>query len=209
MDSLLHSTHPLILFVVVFLAILVFAWLLLARSPKQPGKRRANWMDSSESGFDVSEGRLYSTAAQCSTEPATSPQQADSAPAANTSVTGSSSDAVPDPFGIVSEVCSLSSPTRESVEESYQGRRVRWTLCLSAIAEREREGQGAAHVVRMYPSGRSPQSCGVYFEAKPEDYAVLQAAGQNAAFVVEGTIAKVEDRDIDLTDVRMISIAAA
>ena len=207
MDSLLHSTHPLILFVVVFLAVLVLVWLLLARSPKRPAKRRANWMDSSESGFDVSEARPYSTTAQCSTESATSSQQVDNAPAANTSITGSSSDAVLDPFAMVSEVCSYSSPIREGVAESYRGRRVRWTLCLFAISERE--GQGAAHVVRMYPSGRSPQSCGVYFEAKPEDYAVLQAAGQDAAFVIEGTIAKVEDRDIDLTDVQMIARAAA
>jgi hypothetical protein len=121
-------------------------------------------------------------------------------------VATSTSGEAPDPSGIVAEVCSLRSPAREDVEESYRGRRVRWTLSLSAISPTE--GQGATHTVRMYPSGRSPFSCGVYFSANEAECAVLQAAGKNDSFLIEGTIHKVEDRDIDLTDVRMMPKAA-
>ena len=186
MNSLLNGNHPIVLFVVVFLPVLL-AWRLLSRSPGKPAK----WLASpTESGPHVSQVALRQEGNPGST-----------------SAAASGGEYPPDPTGIVAEVCSLFSPVREEVEHSYRGRRVRWTLSLSAISERE--GQDATHTVRMYPSGRSPFSCGVYFSANAEECAVLQAARQNDAFVVEGIIDKVEDRDIDLIDVRMALPKAA
>ena len=193
MHSLLQSGQPIVLFVLVLVAVFLLTWQLLFHSRKKPAaKKTANWSDSAESGSNFSEASQYSMAEQANPDAA--------------SVVASSSDEPADPSGIVAEVCSLQSPVRENVEESYRGRRVRWTLSLSAISETK--GQGATHTVRMHPSGRSPYSCGVYFDANETACAVLQAAGKKNAFVVEGTIAKVEDRDIDLTDVRMLENAA-
>jgi hypothetical protein len=185
----LFGNHPIILFVLVFLAVFAVAWQLLSKPAKKSEKKSANWLDSTESGRDAA--------------PLPIATQAGSGPAL---VATSTSGEAPDPSGIVAEVCSLRSPAREDVEESYRGRRVRWTLSLSAISPTE--GQGATHTVRMYPSGRSPFSCGVYFSANEAECAVLQAAGKNDSFLIEGTIHKVEDRDIDLTDVRMMPKAA-
>ena len=208
MNSLLHSSQPTVVFVLVFLAALLLMWRVLLASSKKPAEKKpANWIDSSaESGSDVSDASLYSEAAQRVPDSASSPQHANSGRTEEPSLGASGSEDAPDPSGIVAEVCSLQSPVRENVEQSYRGRRVRWTLSVSAISERE--GQGATHFVRMYPSGRSPYSCGVYFTANAAEFAVLQAAGKNVSFVVEGTIDKVEDRDIDLTDVRMLENAA-
>ena len=193
MNSLLPGNYPISVFVIVFLAVLVLLWRVLFPPSKRPAKKTArNWIDGSESGCDDPEASLYSTGAGGNPDSA--------------SVAASSAEYAPEPNGIVAEVCSLKSPAREDVEQSYRGRRVRWTLSVTAISERE--GAGASHIVRMYPSGRSPYSCGVYFMANAVECAVLQAAGKNESFVIEGTIDKIEDRDIDLTDVRMVEKAA-
>ena len=192
MNSLLHSSQPIVVFVVVFLVALLLIWRVLFSSTKPAKKDSESWVDSfGESGSDPAEAALQSTGAQCPPD----------------SASASDSENAPDPSGIVAEVCSLNSPAREDAEQSYRGRRVRWTLSLSAISERE--GQDASHIVRMYPSGRSPHSCGVYFTANAAECAVLQAAGKNDSFVVEGTIDKIEERDIDLTNVRMVVQKAA
>jgi hypothetical protein len=111
---------------------------------------------------------------------------------------------IPSPAAIVAEVCSLQSPVRERVEESFRGARVRWKLRLAAISEEA----GSVHSVRMCPNARSALYCGVYFSVNADEYAVLHSAQKDEIFVVEGTIENVEGVDIDLKDVGTIEKAA-
>jgi hypothetical protein len=112
----------------------------------------------------------------------------------------------PQPTAIIAEVCSLQSPVRENVAQSYRGARVRWKLRLDGISEREEAN--SLHTVRMMPTSRSALACGVYFGVNLAEHPVLQAAHKDETFVVEGTIASVEDWDIDLKDIHAIEKAA-
>ena len=84
--------------------------------------------------------------------------------------------------------------------------RVRWKLRLTGVSEREQAG--ALHTVRMSPTTRSAFACAVYFGVSLDEHPELQAAQKDEVFVVEGTIASVEDLDIDLKDVRSVQKAA-
>jgi len=203
MDWLLHGNQLTVLWVVLLLASLTLLIGLRRRGARSlPSSRKraaANSIgNSAESGWDV---------------------WSSFAPGANHAVAGNPSLAsellpeaaperrqAPEPSSIVADVCSLQSPVRERVAQSYRGMRVKWALRLAAISEAEQAGE--IHSVRMYPNARSPFSCGVYFGVNLEEHPELQAAHKDELFWVEGTVENVDGTDIDLKDVQAIAKAA-
>jgi hypothetical protein len=203
MDWLLHSNQLTVLWVVLLLASLALLVGLRRRGarslPSSRNRTAANSIgNSAESGCDA---------------------WSSFAPSANDAVAGNPSEAsqslseeaperrqAPEPSSIVADVCSLQSPVRERVAQSYRGMRVKWALRLAAISEAEQAGE--IHSVRMYPDARSPFSCGVYFGVNLEEHPGLQAAHKDELFVVEGTVENVDGTDIDLKDVQAIAKAA-
>ncbi len=207
MDWLLHGNQLTVLWVVLLLASLTLLVGLRRRGsrslPSSRGRAAVNSLgNSAESGCDdfPTPGSSF-------------------APGANHVVTGNPSLAsellpeaaperrqAPEPSSIVADVCSLQSPVRERVAQSYRGMRVKWALRLAAISEAEQAGE--IHSVRMYPNARSPFSCAVYFGVNLEEHPELQAAHKDELFWVEGTVENVDGTDIDLRDVQAIAKAA-